>query len=532
MRKHSRTLIFSLLYAALAFAAIYVMSSGGLGLSSDSENYLITADRFAQGRWGDAINPIWPPLYPLTVAAVGFAGSAEPIAAARIVSILSYLILVVAVFLVGLRLQGKSVAHLSAVSVLCLASLIYVHCFCWSETLYTMFSVLFFLWLTSFLKSAPEGRSGHLIWAAIFAGLGSVTRFVGISLVATGILSILLLGEYRPWSRKLKRTLVFALVAGVPLLLHYSACFLRYGLAGKTQFPSKFTFWHQSLLWFSTIYHDFLSFDLGFWKYVFFFGFGSLWLWLQIVFLAGAAALLVAAFGSRPPATLSGSNLTPRLAMLLYLVLYSGIILYVGSTVAIDPVGSRFTVPLYPIILLLVISGFSSGYRRLAHRGKRNLALALVIACAGSFWGIQTISDLSIHRGIGSGSFPAMEHPGNLNRDSLRFLKEQADSNDVIITNIPQKLAFIWPRQTPYPDIPRQDWDSTERDLTYEASRRSIYVLICTEDFSPLGIITQDVEETDRKSDLFSWRKDFAGDAVFKTKPVVFRRPGESDPGK
>lgn len=532
MKKHSHTLFFSFLYAILAFVAIYAMTSGGLGISSDSESYLITSDRFAQGLWADAINPIWPPLYPLAIAVVKFAGSAEPVAAARIISILSYLVLVVAVFLTGLRLQGKSAAHFSAVSVLSLASLMYVHCFCWSETLYIMFSILFFLWLTPFIESASEGRTKHLIWAAIFAGLGSVTRFVGISLIATGILSVLLLGRHRSRSLKLKKVLVFTLISGIPLFLHYSACFLQYGLAGKTQFPSKFTFWDQGLLWFSTIYHDFLSFDLVFWKYVFFFGFGYLSLWLRIVLLVGTVTFLVLTFSCRLLSKLSSDNFRPRLAMLLYLVLYSSIILYVGSTVAIDPIGSRFTVPLYPIILLLLISTFSSGYRRLAHQGRRNLALALVIVCAGPFWGIQAISGLSIFRGISSGGFPAMEHPGNLNRDSLKFLKEQADSNDVIITNIPQKLVFIWPRRTPYPDIPRQDWESTEKDLTYEASRRSIYLLICTEDFSPLGITIQDVEETDRRLELFSWRKDFAGDMVFKTKHVVFRRPEQSDPGK
>jgi hypothetical protein len=47
-----------LLYGALAFVVIYVMTSGGLGVSADSENYLMLADCFTQKLWGKAFNPI------------------------------------------------------------------------------------------------------------------------------------------------------------------------------------------------------------------------------------------------------------------------------------------------------------------------------------------------------------------------------------------------------------------------------------------------------------------------------------------
>jgi hypothetical protein len=137
------------------------------------------------------------------------------------------------------------------------------------------------------------------------------------------------------------------------------------------------------------------------------------------------------------------------------------------------------------------------------------------------------VSSLSIYTGVSSGSFPAMEHPGNQNRESLRFLKAEADSGDIIVTNIPRKLSFIWPRQIPYADIQKENWEAVQKDLMFEASRRSIFVLLCTEDFSPLGITKEDVEETD----LFSRRKEFGSDVVFKSKHVVFRQPDEQGNG-
>ncbi len=521
--KNNCTIFF--LYASLAFVVIYVMTSGGLGISFDSEYYLVAAKRFTQQRWQKAFNPIWPPFYPLTIATFKALGLAGLIGAARIVSILSFVILVVTVFLLGLQLQGKFTAHFSAISTLFLASLIYLYSFCWSETIYTVLSLLFFIMLILFLKAPKPRRTKFLIWSGIFAGLGSVTRFIGFSLIGTGILSILFLSNYHPRSKKFKKTLTFMLVAGIPVFLHYLICFYYYGRAVKTQFPSKYPFMHQLFQFFSTIYHDFLSFDLNFWKYVFFFEWGFPFSWLRVIVLLCMLILVILFFKAAFPSNLSKDLLKPQIGVIFYLVLYSSIILYVSSTMAIDPMSSRFTVPLYPFFLLLVFSGISHVYKTLARRKTKRLIWSLVILGTVSFWGIQIVSSLSIYKGISSGSFPAMEHPGNLNRESLKFLKENVNPSDVIITNIYPKLSLIWHREEPYPGIPQKEWEKALNEITYEASRRSIYVLLCTEDFAPYEITVKDIEKTDQKLGLFSWKKIFGNDYIYKTKRLVFPQP-------
>ncbi len=533
MEQRSHTVFFSVLYAGLACAVMCLVTSGGLGVSYDSENYLVMAERFAQQRWGETFNPVWPPLYPLAVAAINVLGLAEPLGAARIISVLSYAVLVVAVFLLGLRLQGRLTAHLSAISVLSLASVIYVYCFCWSETLYTMFSVLFFLSLTCFsLKPPTTKRNRYLFAAAICAGLATVTRFIGFSLVVTGALSILLYGGDQPRSRRIKRALVFTVIACAPICMHYLASILSYGLAGKTQFPSNYTFWQLLSQLFSTVYGDLLSFDLNFWGYSFFLQWGFLAFWLKLAVLTAALALFVMFLKSLLLPLEEKTSFKPQAAILLYFAIYSVILLYVGSTVAIDPIGSRFTAPLYPLILLLAFSILSHLRTAVSRSRIKGVASAGMILCVMSFWGMQLSSTLSIYRGVSSGSFPAMEHPGNLNRRSLRFLRENAGSNDLIITNIPRKLSFIWPRQLDYLDIRREEWALVQKDLIYQASRRFIYVLLCTEDYSPLGLTLEDIKEADLKSNLFSWRKDFGNDVIFKTKYVIFQNPIEPDGGR
>jgi 4-amino-4-deoxy-L-arabinose transferase-like glycosyltransferase len=525
--RRSRAVIFALLYAALAFTLIYIMTSGGPGVSYDSENYLVMAERFTLEQWSRTFNPVWPPLYPLIIAAIKVLGTADLVDAARLVSIFCYLLLIVAVYRVGVRLRGELTGHLAAISALFFAPIVYVYSFCWSETLYTLLSILFFLTLIPLIQSPEQGKTKYLVLSAIFAGLASVTRYVGFSLIGTGILAILLLSYSERKRERLRRAGLFALVAAVPVFLHYFACFLNYGLAGKTQFPSKYTFWHQLFQLFFTLYRDFLSFDLGFWQYTYFFQLGPLSFWLKILLLTGTTALVLLFVFSLLTSRASWSFFKPHLGMLFYLIMYCSIILYVGSTVAIDPMGSRFTVPLYPLILLLAFSAAHYLCSNVFNKGAKAAAFLLTGVCAVLFWGIQITSTASIHKGIDSGSFPTMEQPGNLNRESLAFLRENADSNDVIITNIPRKLSFIWPRQAPYADIGKEQWQSFQSELLLEASRRSIYVLICTEDFAPLGISVDEIEQTNRQFNLFSSQGQFGSDLVFKTRRVVFRdQPG------
>ncbi len=504
-----------------------------MGVSYDSENYLIMAERSVQGQWAETFNPVWPAFYPLSIAAIEYLGSALPLVAARTISILSYIVLVIAVFLLGLRLQGRFTAHLGAISMLCLASVLYIYIFCWSETLYILFSVLFFLLLTEFLLGPSAAkRNRYLLGAAVFAGLASVTRYIGASLIGTGILSIFLFGGYLPASRRLKKTLLFTLVACAPLLLHSVACFLSYGLAGKTQFPSKYTFGHQLVQLVVTIYRDFLSYDLNFWGYLFFLKWGFLDSWLRIAFMLGALALVIMFVKSPGLPRREKNPPEPRIAILLYFLIYCSVLLYVGSTVSIDPIASRFMAPLYPLILLLALGALFRAYRAIKRAKAKNAALVSVIVCLAAFGAIQLSSTLNIYRGISSGSFPAMEQPGNLNRGSLRFLKENVDSTDMIITNVPQRLSFIWPRRYTYPNLHKDEWDLAQDELTYEASQRSVYVLLCTADIAPLGITLREVQETDRRLNLFAWRKDFGNDVIFRTKHVIFHESAQPDSGK
>lgn len=225
----NQKVVFPFLYGILALAVIFLMTSGGMGVSVDSERYLITANHLRHLEFETAFKTVFPhsPIfYPFTIALVQILGLAEGIGAARMVSILSFVVSVIVVFFLGLQIQGKPTAHVGTLSWIVFAPLIYAFSYCWSETVYIMLSLLFFLMLTLFLK-APKGKeTGYLVICSIFAGLGFITRFMGFSLIGTGILVLVFLVKHDRVSQKLKEILIFGLVAILPMLINLIVSFL------------------------------------------------------------------------------------------------------------------------------------------------------------------------------------------------------------------------------------------------------------------------------------------------------------------
>lgn len=522
----NRRAAYLLLYAILAFVAIYVMTSGGMGVSFDSERYLTTAYHLKQGDVEKALErafPHSPMFYPLAIASIPSIGADRGLGAARLVSILSLVVSVVMVFLLGLKIQGDITAHLSALSMLFLSPVLYAFCYCWSETLYVVLSLLFLLALTSLLK-APEGRSmRHLIACGVFAGLALVTRFIGLSLIGTGILAILFLSNPERSSRKTKKLLTFVSVSLFPLMLNLLLAFSYLGTIARESAPSGPSILGQLVGFFVTIYRDFLSFDLGFQKYVFFFAglvpedrLVSPWFWLGIAVLLCLGAFMVFSAKLLLSSRSFRQSVKPQLALLMYIASYGLLLVVITSLTRLDPMGSRFTMPLYPPILLLAISLTIHVVSRLDHRRQKKSLSAAVVLGLLFFWGVQLISTSSIYKGISTGSFPAMEHPGNRNRASLKFLQENADSKDLIVTNVRPKLFFIWPRQAPYLANPGSELRPHLGLLSRESHRRSgsVYVLICTQDYSQTAIT--DIESINEATGFFPWKKVFGNDLIYK----------------
>jgi 4-amino-4-deoxy-L-arabinose transferase-like glycosyltransferase len=202
----------------LAAASIWVATPWGVGVEYDSVFYWSAAENLLAGRGlgrldggGDLI-PLthFPPLYPLTLAALSGASGTSVAEAARLIS--------AALFGLNVFLLGRAVLALvhskwlalgAALTGLLAPTLLERHLWALSEPLY-------FTWLLGSLfclvRSIDEPGRRWLLAAAVTAGLAALTRYAGLPVLATGLIVSLAAGA-RPRRGRLDRALIYTLTA-------------------------------------------------------------------------------------------------------------------------------------------------------------------------------------------------------------------------------------------------------------------------------------------------------------------------------
>ncbi len=220
-------------WAALVVAVVWPRL---VGFTTDSDAYLDVARTLLSGHglaqsvvdfWRPAVpDPLglWPPVFPLGIAALGGLGLPLPFAA-RLLAGLAYVLFALAFHALALRAAGRGFAFVTAIVVLLGPGLAQAGATAWSESLYLCF-------LTSGLVAAWDMTKGALTrprvgaepaLAGLWLGLAADTRYMGIALVP--VVGALL------WSAGVRgrRLAPWALGAGVPIALWLGHNLLAFG---------------------------------------------------------------------------------------------------------------------------------------------------------------------------------------------------------------------------------------------------------------------------------------------------------------
>ena len=204
--------------AGLGTAHILIRTAPyGAATGAGSTIFLSTALNFLAGEgWRDfAGDPLvlWPPLFPLLLAAFGWVGI-EPLEAGRWINAAAFglTILVVGGWLRShLRSQWLVLAATATIAAsLPLSDLASRFM---TEPLFVLFTVLALMQLAAFLNRRTDAP---LWWAAVFTALAALTRYPGVVLIGTGIF-VLLGRRARPLAARLKDAIVFGAVSSMPL---------------------------------------------------------------------------------------------------------------------------------------------------------------------------------------------------------------------------------------------------------------------------------------------------------------------------
>ena len=211
----------ALLGAGLALARAYLW---GPALFWDSVNYievarnLLAGDGFTQPAWylfrADAY-ALWPPLYPLLLAAGGL-GAADPYDVAGPLGAVAFgLTILVAGRWMASRLESRSLVVWACLAVALSVPLSRMASAALSEMPFILFTVLVLARSDAFLKT---GSRSALLWAITFAALACLTRYIGVVLIPAVALLPFLRGGVALGAR-LRQAAVCASMTAAPLAL-------------------------------------------------------------------------------------------------------------------------------------------------------------------------------------------------------------------------------------------------------------------------------------------------------------------------
>jgi 4-amino-4-deoxy-L-arabinose transferase-like glycosyltransferase len=384
-------------YGLLSVAMVLFMTRRGISLSFDSINYLSVAKTIGLGRWTDSLVGTWPPFYPLLIAllnSLGFLGEES----ARIISMIMYSALVIMIFLLAKATAGRLVAHLASVSMLLCAPLLFVYSHCWSETVYVAVSAISLLVLQSYYKSTGVRSMRLLLWAAAFVGLALLTRYIGVALLLAGLLIVLLKKEIRVSIDKIKALILFGVIACAPLAIYLMSCYHyrnRLPGYGHRAMPSL---WENTVSFLSTTYHDLLTFELRF-ADAKLFPYLISWQPGIVIPVLGKITgvifllLLITYFSLRSYRHTSGS----LIVAVTYVVCYSLSLIFLTSTFVPISLATRFCVPIYPFIIVLVFAVIIRTCKSAAQRKTKFLVWGASIVVVLSFWSIQLGSSVNLY---------------------------------------------------------------------------------------------------------------------------------------
>jgi len=236
----------------IGFLLILYATQLGPWAYSDSTVYIVSARNLLAGRGLGIVKPSgtldplshFPPLFPLTLSALGLFGI-DLVVAARWLNALLFgsTVLMVGVFLNSLT--GWPLLSI-AVSVVILTSpvLLDLHSGAMSEPLFFFTGLMSLFLMVFYLKS---GKRTWLISTAIAAGMASVTRYIGSAYLITGVLSLLLVRRCA-FKRRIADILVYSLVGGLPMIL-----FLGWLNSPSIQSHPRLYQFNTGNLWFSLI---------------------------------------------------------------------------------------------------------------------------------------------------------------------------------------------------------------------------------------------------------------------------------------
>ena len=216
--RRDRFMLLIAFLAGLGTAHILVRTAPyGAGVGTDSTIFLSTALNVLAGEgWRDFTGrpmATWPPLFPLLLVTLGWAGI-EPLEAGRWINATAFgLTILAAGGWLRSHLRSRWLVLAAILAILTSLPLSDLASNFLTDPLFVLFTLLALIWLAAFLR---RGGRTPLLLSAVCTALAVLTRYPGVVLIGVGVL-LLLVRRAPPLAVRLKHAIVFGAVPSIPL---------------------------------------------------------------------------------------------------------------------------------------------------------------------------------------------------------------------------------------------------------------------------------------------------------------------------
>jgi hypothetical protein len=355
------------LVSLIAFALVYFPTQKqGVGISPDAIQYIGTARNVIAGHgllaYDNSKLLLWPPLYPLLLAFMGIVFKCDPLLTIGWLNSILFAMIVFFSGRIAFRLTKGSTlfALLTALFITFSIPLYGVTLMAWSEPLFILLTVLFFVFLK---KYTANYKIATLLVLALLAALAAITRYVGIALIVTGVLCILVNSRSR-LKEKILRVLFFGFVSSLPLAAWLVRNRIISGTFSGPRMLSSFTLLDNFHAMVANLFYWFFPkylIDSQIFIAVLFFGLGLLFSYLFMLKFFHKNIL--------------ESDLFPFLTFILLYVILLFITSKTGFWGLID---SRYLSPLFIPIALVLFTFFYRVSRFFMERFRKGIVIAVV----------------------------------------------------------------------------------------------------------------------------------------------------------
>ena len=233
---------------------LFATSNYGAGISPDSVGYIATARNFAHGfgfiDHNDLPLVVQPPLYPAILGIIDLVFGIDPLYSANIINAV---FLGLILFLSGLFFfQNLSDPFLALIGTMSLLVSIYLHTvslYAWSEIPFIFFIHLYFIFISNYLANR---NIKSLTPLSLSVALACITRYVGIVLIFTVIISVLI-AQKGALKIKLFHASIFAFISIMPISFWIWRNYYLTGTIFGPRDPSGYSLYENIYYAFNTI---------------------------------------------------------------------------------------------------------------------------------------------------------------------------------------------------------------------------------------------------------------------------------------